>query len=293
MEEYDALRLKAHRGTERVIVRGGGSMQPVVEVRWFEAGAVRMGGVGDLGIARASGSVWVDVLRPDEPVFSALAEHFPMHALAIEDCLHFPQRPKLESYGDSLFFIWVVPVGVGDEPERREVGVFLGPEWLVTAHRERLDGVEAIKAEVAGRLAMGNDWLVHAIIDRLVDDVFPVVDVIGDRLETLQDEMLADARPAHFNELYALRRQLLDLHKTVAPERDVLRGLVRERELVSEEAYRYFQDVADHLARVEDAIDVYREVASSAVDIYLSSGSNRMNRIMKQLTVVEIGRAHV
>lgn len=257
-----------------------------ITVRWLEAGEMRTGDASNLRQARAASCSWVDVLDADLEALASIAEHYTMHPLAIEDCLHFPQRPKLDSYDESLFLIWLSPHEEADGRDMRELDVFLGVGWLVTAHRDNLPGLDAVAADAEGSLRLGADWALHSILDRLVDDVFPLVDEVSERLESLQDEMLQRASQEHLVELYGIRRQLLAFHKVIAPERDALRSLVRATGVITSEAYRYFQDVADHLARVEDAIDLYREVAASSMDVYLSAQSNRMNQVMKQLTIV-------
>ncbi|MBN2404339.1 MAG: magnesium/cobalt transporter CorA [Coriobacteriia bacterium] len=261
-------------------------MAAEVTVRWLGADGVSVGTLADIDKAVGTPSVWIDVARADEASLVALAAYYPLHPLTIEDCLHFPQRPKIDVYEDSVFLVWVTPHGESGGAELQEIDVFLGDGWLITAHQGRSRALEALAEEAAIHLPRGADWLLHAIVDRLVDDVFPVLDAFGDQLDEIQDEMLEHAEHGQLERLYVLRRQLLHMHKTIAPERDSLRVLVRERNLVSEEAYRYFQDVADHLARVEDTIDTYREVATGATDIYLSAQSNRMNAIMKHLTIV-------
>lgn len=261
-------------------------MSPAVTVRRLDAGKLTIGGLGELELAEDASCVWVDVLSPDEETLAGVGKVFGLHPLALEDCLHFPQRPKIDRYNGSLFIVWVTATGGPGALEMREVDVFLGEGWLVTVHRESLRAIDEVAMEAAAQLALGEEWVFHSIVDRLVDGVFPVVDSLGDRLEDLQDRMIEKAERKHLQELYESRRELLALHKIIAPERDGLRSLTRETELVSEEAYRYLQDVADHLTQVGDAVDTYREVAASAMDVYLSAASNRMNQIMKQLTIV-------
>lgn len=273
------------RSGERAATAGEGHVASV-SVRWLSDAGLEHGTLEDVPRALDSPCVWVDVLGAEESTLLALSEHFTMHPLSIEDCLHFPQRPKLDGNDGSLFMIWIAPFSRGDEIVTSELDVFLGERWLVTVHHESLAAVDAVVAEAPGHLELGPDWLLHALIDRLVDDIFPVVDELSDRLDQLQDDMLERAERTQLEQLYDTRRDLLKMHKLVAPERDLLRALVRDREVVSQEAYRYFQDVSDHLARVEDSIDTYREVAAAAMDIYLSAQSNRMNAIMKQLTIV-------
>lgn len=238
----------------------------------------------DVGRAKA---VWIDVLEPDDSALEAIAREYHLHPLAVEDCLHFPQRPKIDSYGDSAFIIWIVPEGrQGDGLDLNELDVFLGKKWLVTVHRERIEAVDRVAAEAEAHLERGVDWVLHALLDLTVDKVFPLLEEVSDRLEDIEDRMLERAERGDLEELLESKRLLVRIHKAIVPERDILRELVREEALVSQEAYRYFQDVADHLARVEDGVETYREVASGAMDVYLSSVSNRMNAIMKQLTVV-------
>lgn len=258
-----------------------------VTVRWLEAGEVRTGSAAALPTARASGWTWVDVLEPDAASLEPLAAEFSLHPLAIEDCLHYPQRPKLDVYPSLLFVVWLAPVDPGtDGIDSTEIDFFIGGDFVVTVHRETSPALDKVAAEGARAMSRGGDWLFHAIVDRLVDETLPIVDTIADSLESIEDAMLEGSGRDQLHQLYARRRQLVQLHRIVGPERDLIRELAREREIIDEEAYRYLQDVGDHLARVQDSIDTYREVAASVMDIYLSSQSNRMNEIMKQLTVV-------
>jgi len=116
--------------------------------------------------------------------------------------------------------------------------------------------------------------------------MFPIVDLVGEELDRIENELLAKVKDEQLQDLYKAKRVMLSLHKVVGPERDVLRAMSRHDQLVSQEAYLYLQDVGDHVARISDAIDTYRDVASSVMDIYLSAISNRLNVVMKQLTVV-------
>ncbi len=258
-----------------------------VTVRWLEADRLRTGGFDDIEAAQASGWAWVDVLGPDQDTLDALAVRFDLHPLAIEDCLHFPQRPKIENYRSGIFLIWLTPVQPdGDDVPTHELDVFLGKDHLITVHRDRLKAVDEVAERAEDLMPKGADFVLHGLIDRLVDSILPVVDALSDELEEIEDNLLDNPTREEMQGIYTVRRRLVKLHRIVGPERDILREFARERELVDEEAYRYLQDVGDHLARVEDSIETAREIASAAMDIYLSSVSNRMNDIMKQLTVV-------
>lgn len=257
-----------------------------VSVRWLQDGALRMGGLEDLG-GIGDSTVWIDIVDADEATLKTVSAWSPLHPLAMEDCLHSPQRPKLDVYEDSTFLIWLLPElpdGVGIVS--RELDVFLGREHLITVHREPLAAVETVAAHAREYLERGVEWTLHGILDLAVDGMFPLVDLLADDLEELEDLMLVDARTEHLERLYGAKRALVQLHKVVGPERDAIRGLARLEAFVASEAYMYFQDIGDHLARVADSVDTYRDVASGTMDIYLSSVSNRTNLIMKQLTVI-------
>jgi magnesium transporter len=259
-----------------------------VIVRWVENDQLRVGSIADLADAKAgAGAVWVDVSEPDEDSLKALAAHYPLHPLALEDTVHFPQRPKLDTYAENLFMVWVSPqLGDGQALVLSEIDVFLGTDYLITSHRNHIKAIDEVADDACGVVARGAAWTLHSILDRSVDRMFPVVDMVGEELDRIENELLAKVKDEQLQQLYQVKRVMLSLHKVVGPERDVLRAMARHDELVSQEAYLYFQDVGDHVARISDAIDTYRDVASSVMDIYLSAISNRLNVVMKQLTVV-------
>jgi len=258
----------------------------LITARWIAEGVLRSGGLESVP-ADFPGPLWIDVAEPDEEALEAVSARFPLPPLAIEDCLHFPQRPKMDAYHGQTFLIWLLPqMLIGDGVESHEIDIFLGEEHLITVHRADSPALDRIMGHADAYLARGVEWTLHAILDAAVDEVFPIVEAISDELEQLQDLMIADARTEHLQRLYAAKRALVRLHKVVSPERDVVRGLARLEAFVEPDAYMYFQDVGDHLARLGDTIDTYREVANGTMDIYLSSQSNRLNGIMKQLTVV-------
>ena len=263
-----------------------------VVVRWVEDGDIATGELDDLETARASGLAWVDVLGVEEGPLLDLGKRLDLHALAIEDCLHFPQRPKIDEYATSWFVVWVTPMPEGERNiHMAELDAFLGSDFLVTVHADPLAVIADTFTEGPAVFRGGAVGLLHQIIDRLVDSVQPLVDDVADRLEDLEDTMMStevrrETQRSSLHDLYVLRRQLVAMHRTIGPERDVLRALVRVREMVDDDIYRYLQDVGDHLARAEDSIETAREVAAAVMDIHLSVQNNRMNEIMKQLTAV-------
>ena len=261
-----------------------------VVIRWVGAdGAVQTrSGSAVEPFPTTEGWVWVDVTAPDEPVLADLCRRYGFHTLAIEDVLHTQSRPKLDIYPEGLFLTWLAPRGLqGDGVTATEVDVFIGRHYLVTIHAEKNEVIETVASDVDRSMGQGPDWLLHAIIDRLVDATLPLVDSIGEQLSSIEDAMLAaSSRQEDLRSLHQVRRQLVRMHRIVAPERDIVRSFARESEVIGVDAYRYFQDIGDHIARALDSIETYQDVGASVMDVYLSAQNNRMNEIMKQLTVV-------
>ncbi len=258
-------------------------------VRWLaEDGSPQEGDQGALSANLGDTPwVWVDVLAPTEDDLTAIGQRFDLHPLAIEDSCHSQRRAKVDVYPSGLFLVWITPVRRdGDTVASSELDVFIGRGYLVTLHAEPSKAIHNVAADTLRTLKGGPDWALHAIIDQLVDSTLPLVDSVGEDLESVEEQMLDAPRQDDLRGLHRIRRQLLKLHRIVAPERDVVRGVARERDVVSDDAFRYFQDVGDHLSRVQDSIETYQDVAASVMDIYLSAQNNRMNEIMKQLTVV-------
>lgn len=261
----------------------------VVAVRWIDAqNALHHGDESSLAESLTASWAWVDVLAPDAGTVDTLASTFDLHPLAVEDLLHSQSRAKIDIYPESLFFTWLTPRRrEGDGIVVDEIDVLLGSRYLITSHEQPIAAIEHIAREAGKTLRSGPDWTLHAIIDLEVDATMPLVDDIGDELNAIEDAMLETSpRQQDLRDLHQVRRQLVRLHRLIAPERDVLHALARERDVVSEEAYRYFLDVGDHVARVLDSIEIYQDVGASVMDVYLSAQNNRMNEIMKQLTVV-------
>lgn len=261
-----------------------------LELRWLDSeGELKHGGADALGKWREEGAswVWADITDPDEATMQKLGALFDFHELAMEDAAHQQHRAKLDSYPHGLFLVWMTPGRPhGDGISQTELDVFIGKDHLVTAHAGRSSAVETVAQEGPRFMRGGPDWTVHAIVDLLVDATLPLADEIGEKLFALEDRMLGNPRQEDLRALHRVRRQLVRMHRIVAPERDVVRGLARESDIVSESANRYFQDIGDHLARVLDEIETYQDVGESVMDVFLSAQNNRMNEIMKQLTVV-------
>lgn len=259
-----------------------------VTVRWLEDGVLQEAGRDGLPAARFSGHLWVDVAEADEESLAWLAGEFGLHPLTIEDCLHPQRRAKLDVYPEHLFIVWIMPMGAAQgRLVIDDAAFFLGPDFLLSVHRDGYEAIAEVAKDASESLGRGLDWTLYKILDHAVDHLLELADSAGDPLERLEDEMIDGvAGKDQLLRLRQIRTVLVALHRVVSPERDVLRALVREERLVGEDSYRYVDDVGDHLARAEDSIEMTRDMAAAAMDVYLSTVSNRLNQVMKQLTIV-------
>jgi magnesium transporter len=239
------------------------------------------------------GRKWIDVLAPTEEVMKRLGERYGLHRLAIEDCLHLDQRPKLEEYPNHQF---IVLQGFTSREEDvceltlHEHHFFLGPDWIITVHELRFPGLESVlqrlRDDPEATLGRGVDVLLYLLTDALVDANFPILDRFNDELEDLESAVFEDPRPEHLQRVFAMKRSLVMLRRVLSPQRDVL-GLLARRGIpnVSERTVLYFRDVYDHLVRLYEQIDSGRDLLGNVMDGYLSMVANRTNDITKQLTI--------
>lgn len=261
-----------------------------VSLRWFDdAGVYHESDRPELASELKAPWCWVDLSDPSSQDIEPFVSLFGLHELAVEDALHPQARPKIDLDPDGAFLAWLTPRIDGDGGlTSYETDFVVTSFGILTVH----DGSGEVISEVASVaqeiMARGSDRLLHAILDRLVDEVIPLADSLGDRLEEIELAMLAPGGAQQLDALYRLRRQLLEVHRMVSPERDLLRALTRERDLVSDEMYRYFDDVIDHLTHAAETLETYRDIGSAVMDIHLSAQSNRLNEVMKVLTVATV-----
>ena len=236
--------------------------------------------------------VWADVSDPTSKDFEELAEEFGFHHLSIEDCRNEHQRPKVEEYVGYYFIVLYEAelAGPSDRLELRELNIFLGKNYLVTVHSRPIRAIETAKRlwhEWTDRSELGSGLVAYLLIDAIVDDYLPLLDVISDYMDDLEDSIFGTWRAQVIEEIFIVKKKLLFLRRAVTPLRDVFNTLLRrEQPIFPRDTHLYFQDVYDHLVRVADTIDTLRDMLSSTMDAYLSVSGNRMNKIMKRLTSV-------
>ncbi|MHB8834947.1 MAG: magnesium/cobalt transporter CorA [Candidatus Methylomirabilia bacterium] len=238
-------------------------------------------------------TLWIDVDGVhDVGLLDRVGRRFGLHPLLLEDIAHTEQRPKLESYGDHLFMdlnVLHLHEG-GDEINAEQISLVLGGNWLLSFNEGPQPWArtlrDRLKADKAHCRKGGPDYLAYSIIDAVVDDYYKVLERIGDRIEDLEEELMAAPTPQTLHAVYTLKREVINLRKSVWPLRELIGGLQRERDLVRESTGVYLRDLYDHAVQVLDTVETYRDLLAGMLDIYLSSVSNKMNEVMKVLTVI-------
>jgi magnesium transporter len=236
--------------------------------------------------------IWADVSDPTSRDFEELAEEFGFHHLSIEDCQNAHQRPKVEEYTGYYFIVLYEAelAGPTDRLELRELNIFLGKNYLVTVHSRPIRAIATAARlwhEWTDRAEQGSGLLAYLLIDGIVDDYLPLLDIISERMDDLEDSIFGEWRAEVIEDIFSIKKKLLYLRRSITPLRDVFNTMLRrEQPIFPRETHVYFQDVFDHLIRVADTIDSLRDMLSSTMDAYLSVSGNRMNKIMKRLTSI-------
>ena len=245
--------------------------------------------------ARPGSLVWVSATRPDEALINVLGREFSLHPLALEDLRKQQQRPKLDTY-ESQHMV-VAYEAVPDAPDTpdglAEIHIFIGSGWLLSVHWADTPMLHAVRRRVAGGRNGASDTVgevLYALLDAAVDSYFPELDGISDRIDAIEDRILeGEADRRSLAEILALKRRLLELRRVLAPMRDVANALLRrDLDIVEDASAPYYQDLYDHLVRVLDQVDVYRDLLATVLDARLTVASNSLNAIMKRLTAFTV-----
>jgi magnesium transporter len=238
-------------------------------------------------------TIWIDVVDPTPDEIARIGEEFHFHPLALEDVARGGQRPKVDQYDDYQFIVFYGLTSQNERITTHEVDIFLAKHCMVTFHKSDLP----VMAQIAERwrtnaAALGNQgvgFLLHSVLDSLVDGYFPVLDDIAERADTLEESLILAGQPTLQAEILRLRRELLMIRRVAGPERDVMNVLIRrDPPLFGRKEIVYFQDVYDHLLRVTDTVDIYRDMLSSVLDANLSMVSYTLNVVVKRLTSYSI-----
>lgn len=259
-----------------------------------------------------SAFVWVDADGNDPEELAALQSQFRLHRLTVESALETEQRPRIMVYDDLIYLEFYGMRREGDDVHLDDIGIFVGPKFLITSRRGKhpsLDGlisrwrdneISEERPEVTGhpripglsrqeRREPSSTMILYAILDDLVDDYFPIIDWFGEHIDALEDAVMDGLSKERQREVQQVRSELVRLGRAISPEQDVLNTLLRrDMPVVDEALLPYFADVYNHVMRIHDWIESYREQLTSIVDLQLATQSNNLNQTMRTMTASSI-----
>lgn len=226
-------------------------------------------------------------------VIEKLCSCFGLHPLTVEDILNTTQRPKIDVFDDYLFLVLKMQTYNAETRlvDMEQVSFVLGQNYLISFQEKAGDTFDGVRNRIRnnkGRIRkMKADYLVYALLDSIIDNYFSVLEKVGEEIEFMEEELVSDPAPETLGKIHILKREMILLRRSVWPLREVINSLVRDEEidLISEAIYFYLKDLYDHTIQVIDTIETFRDIISGMLDIYLSSVSNRMNEVMKVLTI--------
>ncbi len=235
---------------------------------------------------------WLDITGAYSPeLLSNVGEIFGLHPLALEDVLNSGQRPKVDFHEKHVFIVLSLPHLQNNTIKLEQVSLFIGEHYVISfcsGSGEVLEPIRQRLRQHIGRLRNRTiGYLVYALVDVVIDSAFPLLEGVGEQIETLEDQILSCANQKDLNRLHDLKRDLLLLRRNLWPQREVISRLLQhDGELINESLRPYFSDCYDHAVQIIDLIETYREMLGGMLDVYLSSLSNRMNDIMRILTII-------
>ena len=239
---------------------------------------------------------WLDLEQPGDDDLALLRDVFKLHPLAVEDAAHFGQRPKIDDYDDfDAFVVYGASSPSGGKAVPRvdtvEVHCFYSKKYLVTVHQGGCTPFEELRAQHARQLTKVEQGpgILYLVVDTLVDSFFPCMAALDEQIDSLETAIFTNPTDDELEQVFTMKRNLVALRQIVTPQRDMFAALLSGRydiDGLDDDGLRYFRDVYDHLIRLSDVLDTYRDLLTGAMDVYLSTVSNKLNVIMKQLGVI-------
>jgi magnesium transporter len=241
-----------------------------------------------------SSVMWLNIDGVHQPeIIEQVGKSFGLHPLVAEDIASTGQRPKMEEFDDYIFVVLRMLRFDGEENETKteQISMILGPDFVVSFQEREGDVFDTIRERLRsnkGRIRkLGADYLAYALIDAIVDNYFMILEKLGEAIEDIEDRLVTNPTSETLQTIHDLKREMIFLRKSVWPLREVINRMERsESPLINKSTFVYLRDVYDHTIQIMDAVDTFRDMLSGMLDIYLSSVSNRMNEVMKVLTVI-------
>jgi len=239
---------------------------------------------------------WVNIENPTERETEYLAQNYSFHPLDLDDCLSRIQRPKIDEYKDYLFLVFHFPVFdvKARVTTRSQLSVFIGGKYLITLHKGGLKPLVKLFKECQideesrqEYFSQGSGFLLYRVVDRLVDYCLPILNKVYDNIETVEDDIFSDRKSGTVKEISMLRRDVISLRRIIWPMRAVIGSLQNKmRRFVKQDMEVYFGDMTDHVDKIWDALDEYKEIIEGLDDTYNSLATNRTNEVMRMLTII-------
>jgi magnesium transporter len=236
--------------------------------------------------------VWIGAYEPTEEEFDSIKREFELHELAVEDAIKAHQRPKLEVYGGMVFIVLKTARYVDSEEivQLGEILIFLGEDYVITVRHGEASGLHEVRERLEENqelLRCGPGAVLHAIVDKVVDDYQPAIDGLGQDIEEVENEVFSPSRPDRAERIYKLKREVLEFNRAAAPLVDPVEALSRGHyELIHPEVRAYFRDVNDHLLRVHEQLEGYRDLLTSILQANLSQVTVRQNEDVRRISAI-------
>jgi len=229
----------------------------------------------------------------DVDIIEKIGKHFDLHPLILEDILNTTQRPKFEDYDNHLFIVLKMLMAAGEKQlvQFEQVSIVVGHKFVLSFQESIGDVFEPIRDRIRnakGRIRkMDSDYLAYALLDAIVDGYFSVLETIGDTIESIEEGLAKEPTEKILRQIHSLKREMIFLRKSIWPLRELISGLQRsESGLISQSTDVFLRDVYDHTIQVIDTVESHRDIVAGMLDLYLSSISNKMNAVMKVLTII-------
>jgi magnesium transporter len=243
-------------------------------------------------LAMENALLWVDMEELSDSDIEILMDVFGLHPLTVEDCIMVNARPKVEDFKSYLF---IITQGVRINPENGKIGTFevdfcMGKNYLITVHSDSVDAI-GLNLERVDKgspiITRGSDFLAYAIMESLADTYYPIVDRFDKSVDDMEAELFKDPTPKTFNRIYRLKNDTMLLRRTIGPQVDMFSILTRgDFAMIKTVNYVYYRNVYDHLVRINDIVGTSRDIVTGALEAYVSIVSNRLNEVMKVLTII-------
>lgn len=226
-------------------------------------------------------------------IIEKMGKHFGIHPLVMEDIVHTNQRPKMVDYDSYIYIVLKMLWFENDDTDVKaeQVSIILGPDFVLSFQELEGDTFDFVRERLRnskGKIRnVGSDYLAYALLDSIVDNYFLIIERFGEAIEDLEDKLIENPSPEILQSIHDLKKEMIYLRKSVWPLRDVINRLERtESNLIKDSTFVFLKDVYDHTIQVVDAIETYRDILTGILDVYLSSVSNKMNEVMKVLTII-------